>query len=100
MPNLVAGGRQAGGTAIDHVDRAGTSIPDYPEALSRDPNCQVFKAIVVEVTGGQRITKEVQEVSHAGNAVAVLVPNLVAGSRQAGGTAINHVDYTGKITVY
>ena len=87
MPKLVAGGRQATGTAIDHVDRADICV------LPRDPNGQVFKAIVVEVTGGQRLTKVVARSGLPSNADAVLVPSPVAGGRQAAaGAAINHVD--------
>ena len=90
VPNLVAGGRQPGGAAINYVDRAGTTVP--PDDLQRDPNRQVFNAIVVEVTGGQRITKKVRVFGPPGNTVTVLVPNLVAGGLQAGEAAVNHVD--------
>ena len=82
-PNLVAGGRQAGGTTIDHVDCAG-SVPEYypPQPLQTDPNGQVFKAIVVEVTRGQCSTKVVAPFGLPGNAVAVLAPKPVSLTRE------------------
>ena len=93
VPNLVAAGRQPVGAAIEHVDSAGILYP--PNILPIGPNGQIFKAIVVEVTGGQRLTKVVARFGLPGNAVAVLVPNLVAGGKQAAAKAINHVDRAG-----
>jgi hypothetical protein len=84
-------GRQTARRPVDDVD--GATVRVTALGLEGDADDQIREAVVVEVPGGQRLTKTFARLRYAVDAGAVLIEVLVrgGGSRQPARRSVDHV---------